>query len=79
MANRAWNLRYFGAKLRCGLEEAFGSVTGASTSASTTAPSAIERGIAAFNKELTTVVYLTGAAMVIPQSLPPSFPPSLPP
>ena len=62
MANRAWNLRYFSAKLRVGVEEALGSV--ATTGSSTPVPSAIERGIAAFNKELTTIVYLTGAAMV---------------
>ena len=63
MANKAWSLRYFSAKLRLGLEEAMGSVTSAS-SASPATTSALERGIAAFNKQLTTVVYLTGAAMV---------------
>ena len=60
MANKAWSLRYFNAKLRLGLEEALSSLG----SASANMPVAVERGIAAFNKQLTTVIYLTGAAMV---------------
>jgi len=61
MANKAWSLRYFHAKLRLGFEEALSSL-GSATSANM--PSAVEKGLAAFNKQLTTVIYLTGAAMV---------------
>lgn len=57
--SKTWSLRYTFARLRLGLEE-----TAAQMQTTTaTLPSALQKGVEAYRKDLTTLLYLSGAAM----------------
>jgi signal peptidase I len=58
MGAKAWSLRYLVQKLQLGIEEMIGQFP---TSSSATV--ALTKGIEAYRRELTTVMYLSGAAM----------------
>ena len=60
----AWSLRYFAQKLQLGVQETLGQLPNSGG-----ASAAIAKGLDAFKAPVSSIFYLTGAAMVITQDL----------
>ena len=58
--SKTWSLRYMMARMRLGLNETIAQMQ----TTTATLPSAVQKGLEAYSKELTSVIYLSGASMV---------------
>ena len=57
--SKTWSLRYMFARLRLGFEETIAEMQ----TTTATIPSAVQKGMEVYKKDLTTFIYMSGAAM----------------